>query len=73
MRDNKLDVGNSSAIIFADLPPYIPLHFMIYILVHEVFLVMNLHVGTPLLFVVVGLAARVDYYGVKDDDGELSL
>ena len=29
--------------------------------------------GTPLLFVVVGLAARADYYGVKDDDGELSL
>ena len=31
------------------------------------------HVGTPLLFVIVGLAVRVDYYGVKGDDGELSL
>ena len=29
--------------------------------------------GTPLLFVVIGLAARSDYYGVRGDDGELSL
>lgn len=29
--------------------------------------------GIPLLFVVVGLAARSDYYGVRGDDGELSL
>ena len=29
--------------------------------------------GPPLFFVVVGLGARHDYYGVKGDDGELSL
>jgi hypothetical protein len=28
---------------------------------------------TPLLFVVVGLAARAEYYGVRGDDGELSF
>ena len=29
--------------------------------------------GTPLLFVIIGLAARADYYGVRGDDGELAL
>ena len=33
----------------------------------------NVITGTPLLFVVVGLAARSDYYGVRGDDGQLSL
>ena len=32
-----------------------------------------LYSGTPLVFVAVGLAARSDYYGVRGDDGELSL
>ena len=29
--------------------------------------------GTPLLFVIIGLAARSEYYGVRGDDGELAL
>ena len=28
--------------------------------------------GTPLLFVVIGLAARAEYYGVRSEDGELA-
>ena len=30
-------------------------------------------VGIPLFFVIVGLAARHDYYGVRGNNGELSL
>ena len=29
--------------------------------------------GIPLFFVVIGLAARADYYGVRGDDGDLAL
>ena len=29
--------------------------------------------GTPLLFVVVGVASRPEYYGVRGDDDELAL
>ena len=29
--------------------------------------------GTPLLFVVVGVASRTEYYGVRGDDDELAL
>ena len=29
--------------------------------------------GTPLLFVIIGLASRAEYYGVYGDDGELAL
>ena len=32
-----------------------------------------LYTGTPLLFVIIGLAARAEYYGVHGDDGELTL
>ena len=32
-----------------------------------------LYTGTPLLFVIIGLAARAEYYVVHGDDGELSL
>lgn len=37
------------------------------------FLALYLCVGPPLLFVIVGLAARADYYGVRGEDEELSL
>ena len=31
------------------------------------------YTGTPLLFVIIGLAVRSEYYGVRGDDGELAL
>ena len=35
--------------------------------------VISLYTGTPLLFVVVGVASRPEYYGVHGDDDELAL
>ena len=36
-------------------------------------LLTNLFAGTPLVFVVSGLASRTEHYGVRDEDGELAL